>query len=566
MQTIPKKALEYAAQLTLLFVEDDTVLRMMVQARLARHFKRLFVAVNGREGLELAEAEHPDLILTDHLMPVMTGLEMIRELRRSGNSVPIFLLTTETDKRVLIEAINLGVSKFLTKPIDFASILKSFSSVSSEIVARKVLEVNRQQELELLRYERRYHNRQQELAKSKEEHLIRNDLANLLTPLGSPGHGGGWIAEISYCPQDIMCGDGYMVRRHQNGDVLVFLVDAMGAGLSASVTAMCSVAFLNYLFALYEEEHRFVFDRVIKLFINFCHTVLLPDEVLSCGFLLLHHDSDVADAALFGLPPLLLRTTGTVVRRIKGKNPPISTTLHGYDSQQFGLAAAESILLYTDGLSDAETSDGKTYRAHLPADFGETFLSAELMARFDRLVLGKNDDSTSIRFTRLEGDRIASEFFPVKDGLGVVGKAGTWVGDTCAHLAGFSEKGREELAIAAAEALMNAYEHGCLGLDQEQKSRLIEEGGYDDYLATPAPDPSAGILVEIALRFLPGERSLLLLTISDGGKGFDFNSALEKKAGVDRSCGRGLKMIRRYVDGMFYNRQGNSLCLLKYLS
>ena len=79
----------------ILIVEDDRQLRSALQLKLQREGFETVEASSGKEGLALALADHPDLILLDIVMPEMNGEEMLTELRRDkwGESVPVILLT-----------------------------------------------------------------------------------------------------------------------------------------------------------------------------------------------------------------------------------------------------------------------------------------------------------------------------------------------------------------------------------------------------------------------------------------------------------------------------------------
>jgi len=79
----------------ILIVEDDALLLKMYSKMLADSSYEVKEAVNGKKGLEIALAEKPDLILLDIKMPVMNGMEMLKELRKDswGKSVPVIILT-----------------------------------------------------------------------------------------------------------------------------------------------------------------------------------------------------------------------------------------------------------------------------------------------------------------------------------------------------------------------------------------------------------------------------------------------------------------------------------------
>ena len=94
---------------------------------------RLLEAADGREALATARAEHPDLVITDVLMPVMDGYEFVRQLRLdpATSRIPVVFYTAhygEREARAL--ALSSGVSYVLTKPAESAEVLKSSAARS----------------------------------------------------------------------------------------------------------------------------------------------------------------------------------------------------------------------------------------------------------------------------------------------------------------------------------------------------------------------------------------------------------------------------------------------------
>lgn len=551
---------QYTSKLTLLCVDDDSCYLEQVWLICVEWFARVITAKDGMQGLELALKAKPDLIITDHYMPVMTGLQMARELRDLDIRTPLILMTAGIDNSLLTDAIDLGVSKFIPKPVATASLASAFHEVAREIVSEQLREQTRRQELELLRFREQYHYKQQELASRKEEYLLRNELKRRRFLCGDDPGNAGWFLEIRYRPQQVMCGDGFMVRQLSNGDVLVFLVDAMGSGLSASLTSMCSTAYLNHLVDLHDEENRFDFERTVRLFLKFSRTILLPEEVLSCGFLHLDCSDSTLRAALFALPPLLVRNSEGSVVKVKGNNPPVSRYMGEHRTQNLELSGIESLLIATDGLTDAQTGDGSSYRDHLPADFGRSFFARDLEALYLERISECFDDVTFITLNRIDARLERSERFEAAPRLEEVSDAIRRVESYCAALENAGGDFVQEAVLAANEAIMNGFEHGCLGLSASEKAELLAGGGYESFMARA--DGSGRIRIDLATRRV-GDGVLLLLTVTDSGPGFDLSRLSDKRAGAKELSGRGLRLIRKYTDGMFYNRKGNSVCLIK---
>lgn len=106
----------------ILVVEDYADTRQMLRLLLEGLQYKVLTAANGEEALSVAANNHIDLILTDFGLPDMTGLTMVRSIRRLGNhsrSIPVVVLTAFDGSQYRELAEQAGVSAFLVKPPDF---------------------------------------------------------------------------------------------------------------------------------------------------------------------------------------------------------------------------------------------------------------------------------------------------------------------------------------------------------------------------------------------------------------------------------------------------------------
>ncbi len=103
---------------TVLTIDDSKVVRTMVGRALQTFGVRVLEAQHGGEGLTLARADRPDLILLDVTMPVMDGRQTLAEIRgdASIHDVPVIMLTAESGKDIVIEIARLGVTGYIVKP------------------------------------------------------------------------------------------------------------------------------------------------------------------------------------------------------------------------------------------------------------------------------------------------------------------------------------------------------------------------------------------------------------------------------------------------------------------
>lgn len=114
---------ELFKDITLLYVEDDLMTQEEVSFFLKRYVKELYVANNGEEGLDLFKKHNPDMVITDIQMPIKNGLKMAEEIYKINPSVPIAVTTAYSDSEYLMNAIELGIDKYIIKPINMIEIL-----------------------------------------------------------------------------------------------------------------------------------------------------------------------------------------------------------------------------------------------------------------------------------------------------------------------------------------------------------------------------------------------------------------------------------------------------------
>jgi DNA-binding response OmpR family regulator len=97
----------------ILIVEDDSTLRETLRYNFARGGYTVAVAADGRQGLELADREQPDLVVLDLNLPHLDGFEVCRALRHDS-TVPILMLTARDDEVDKIVGLELGADDYLT--------------------------------------------------------------------------------------------------------------------------------------------------------------------------------------------------------------------------------------------------------------------------------------------------------------------------------------------------------------------------------------------------------------------------------------------------------------------
>ncbi len=118
--------------LSVLLVEDEQNLAHLLQSAIGNSFKDFILAYDGEEGLQKALTLQPDIVITDITMPKMNGLEMSARLHEDHPDLPIVILSAYSEKDYLLEAIEIGVSKYLIKPFDPDELLETLCSLARE--------------------------------------------------------------------------------------------------------------------------------------------------------------------------------------------------------------------------------------------------------------------------------------------------------------------------------------------------------------------------------------------------------------------------------------------------
>ena len=127
----------YLKQTTILYVEDDKDVREAYERTLRRFFKEVFVACNGTEGLELYKRYRPDMIMSDIKMPKKNGIEMAKEIKEIDPEQCILFTTAHTESDFTLEALELQVDGYITKPVDKKSLIAKLTRLAKNIVNEK---------------------------------------------------------------------------------------------------------------------------------------------------------------------------------------------------------------------------------------------------------------------------------------------------------------------------------------------------------------------------------------------------------------------------------------------
>jgi DNA-binding response OmpR family regulator len=114
----------------ILCIDDEAAIRSLLVEEFHEAGLETLEASNGREGLEVIIREWPDIVVCDLSMPVMTGHELLAELRMNHaefSNMPFIMLTAMTDRENTLAGLQAGADDYLTKPVDLELLMAKVS-------------------------------------------------------------------------------------------------------------------------------------------------------------------------------------------------------------------------------------------------------------------------------------------------------------------------------------------------------------------------------------------------------------------------------------------------------
>ena len=382
---------EISKTLNILCVEDDKDILNIYQALFTPIFKNVYLSENGLEGIKLFEKEDIDIILTDNMMPLCSGLQMSAAIRKVDTSIPIILVTALEDIEILREAIELQITSFLKKPFTSAELFGAFNLVTKSVIADRC--IMKEQAEKIL-----YSDYQENLTFSKEKTIAKNDIEKNKEIFH-------FSCELVYHPKDTLSGDSYLIKEINRDEYLIFLVDGMGKGISASVTAMLSSAFINYsVNKLVKEKKQFLLQKLLISLQEFIAPNLLEYEVIAASFLYFNKHTMQMEYAIFSMPPVLYMQQSNEVLKIKSNNTPFAAYSKEFQIDTVDISHLTKMLIYSDGLNENSIDNSKElYAKYLKEDFKTTKNIQEFQVKAEEKFSLQDDDITYIYIKEKQG-------------------------------------------------------------------------------------------------------------------------------------------------------------------
>jgi len=548
--------LEYTKSLTLLCVEDNKTAQIMYESILEDIFEKIIFANDGCIGYEEFINNKIDMVITDYKMPNLDGLEMIEKIRKIDRDIPIVLISAIEDIDIIVKAFNCKVSSFIKKPIISAEVFSTVMNVTRLIIANNFLREKREAKLKKFQDKEKYNSYQEYLGFAKELNILRNDFYYKMKDSN-----GISLIDFLYKPLDVMSGDAYSARIIDSNRTFYLMVDGMGKGVSASLTAMIITSFINYLIDKMLLLGNFDLNRLIYEAIEYIKPVLLDEEALAIDFVLIDNKNNMLHYSKFAMPVLLMQTLNYEIIRLKSNNPPLSKWQSTFKVDSYDISKISKYLIYTDGIIENETiCDNKQYSEYIENDLLNSFTREDFKNSFFEKVVNQEDDLTLIFIHKLNFNNttiIKKEFNSTLKNIDI---ANDWYEEI---LLGFTDNKKliYNATVVFTELFMNAHEHGNLGIDSQNKHRFLEDNTYFDILSSKELECDKMITVKInKIDYI--KDSFIITQIIDDGDGFDTDILSDIFRNSQKFNGRGVFVSRKNSSGIYYNSKGNSVLFL----
>jgi PAS domain S-box-containing protein len=120
-------------QLKVLYIEDDKASREKLSFFLEQKTSKVTVCEDGLDGLAAFKEDRPDIVISDIKMPNLDGLGMVKEMKKIDQDVMVIFISAYSDPSLVVQALELGVKRFIFKPLRYKELEKSLDEIASQI-------------------------------------------------------------------------------------------------------------------------------------------------------------------------------------------------------------------------------------------------------------------------------------------------------------------------------------------------------------------------------------------------------------------------------------------------
>ena len=352
---------------TILAVDDDIDILELIQMSLTAEGFDVITANDGMSGLEKAKAYSPDLILLDLMMPVMDGFEVIGKLRvdEQTRAIPVIMLTARAQTHERVQGLHAGADDYVTKPFDLDELTARIEAVLGRTLPTKYINP-------LISTMGDWFTEEgvEQLASHLEAAAM---IQQNLIPQKAPDLPGFDIAGFLRSSMTVS-GDFYDFILLDDNRLGIAIADVRGKGIPA---ALLMVMIRTTLRLICREETSP--DAVLKRINDLLAIDTDPDLFATMVYAILDSAAMTFTYSSAGhCYPMHLKNRGAEVGQLEVGGMILGTFDYAtFESETIPLAPNDEILLYTDGVTEAERKSDETF-------YGEERLAAVLQSSGDQ--------------------------------------------------------------------------------------------------------------------------------------------------------------------------------------
>ena len=334
----------------ILVVDDEPQNIRLLQIRLQADGYTVLSASSGQEALELVQAEVPDLILLDIMMPGMNGFEVCQQIRaeEATQFIPVVMVTALSEKEDRIRAIEAGGDDFISKPFDSYEVL---ARVRSLVRIKRYHDALEQANRELKIHNERM-DKELQMASEIQDSLMPQGITDLL----------GFRIVSHYTPAVVVGGDFFDLWEVERGRLGVFISDVMGHGVSAAFITVFIKTIVEEMITQTDDPGRLLKE----LNTRFNKMISSQQYMFATAFCaVIDRSNETLHYANAGHPfPFLVQRQRNVCKPIGDQSTgkglgllPDST----YQTHHYPFTPSDGLFLYTDGAYELQNSQGEEF-------------------------------------------------------------------------------------------------------------------------------------------------------------------------------------------------------------
>ena len=394
-------------------------------------------------------------------------------------------------------------------------------------------------------YEKEVNKKNEDLKKALEyineqENIAANKQLNMIFDNVSFKKMGNYCFDNYYSPKDKLSGDSY-IAWHKNEHIYIAIIDAMGKGIGASLTATLTSGIGNYI--LDKETN---LQNILKNFINYIKKLLLDDEALCMIILKMDLKNNEFQIANFGMPPVYIKKDSTI-KKIRPNNRPLFKNSKEEIMIDKYKKDFDMMLLISDGFIESQNKEGIPYFANLKQVLPQSNFLRELLRDFKKHVT-QDDDTTVYAITKHLNNykQIYENIFTFSSKKDL----DKFIFEIDTHLT-LDNVIKQKFYLVFQEIFLNIFEHAYR--QDYDKHEIIKNN-------QKFPDINGKIKVKIY-----ENEEYFNIIINDNGRGFDVSKILklENKNNFKRYHRRGLLVLLNIVSGLFF--EDNGRCVNIYI-